>query len=133
MQVGDTPSLISEDSIDTFVEGAVVLLICGHHHERQLVQVQRSFNLRTVYAQYRPLAEVEAVLDRENTATMMVELGILHAAEGIRAGRLLDQPAGALFLRYLFDQGYLQPLDAIELHIHTTAYHKGIVGYDTVA
>ena len=124
-------SLILDGSTEEFSQGRVVLLIRGNHGARQVVMVQRPFNLREVYARFRWAAEAEAVLLRENMADLAGSMGMIHGASAIRADVLRLEP-GEVFLEYLFSEGYVAGIDAMEMHIHSDAYAHGITVYETV-
>jgi hypothetical protein len=95
VQVSNVQPFIEKYSVEVFPQGKLVLLVMGGHAERSLVRVQREFNLRAVYEQFRP---------KDND----------------------------LFLEYLFKEGYLKEVEALEMHIHTNAYDAGIAVYNNV-
>jgi hypothetical protein len=71
------------------------------------------------------------VLDRENFGVQALTIGMAAAVKAIHEGRF-DRERGELFLQYLYDEGYIEDLEAREMHVHSHAYNQGITVYESV-
>jgi hypothetical protein len=103
----ESQPFIAGDAVDRFPEGALVLLVSDGW--RELARVRRGFRLREAVRALR--GEIGMEDDEDMTD--------------------LSEP-GNRFLQYLYDEGYLEVVDAMEMHIHSDAYPDGVTAYESV-